>query len=466
MGARDVTGRSSWGHFRAPPTRPAQIRTDYQNDEEEEPFDGPQGGEMGGGTKERVRLGDVRPSEKNPRREFGDIAALARSIEATGGEPVNPMVLVRDGNVFRIVDGERRFRALSAIHGEDDMVDALVFDDYGDAAAVVAMVATDDKMRLTPEEQALGFQSMMALGVDEDVTAKAVGRDVDQVRRARRSLSLDLKPEQMNLDVLVLVGDEEFSDDERAELLAYGSTYSEVQWKAWQIRDRHDADQKRGAIRVAMPDCIEFHDELVPSEDMSYVCEVRSQKEASELSLEDGVDYHAYPEGTRRRTWKLYRRVGEGERAVSAKEAKAAAEREERDRKLGLMGTMRWLMMEFVCDAMRDSSPMEALPMTCAKVMEARRSIGGAKYSMDFVCLEREGDIQACEPSPYEVVMWLDREVGGTDFWWNTPWAGEGYASSAKRTVALVWDALVTDGWVPPKGIAEVRDACGKVEDK
>lgn len=62
-------------------------------------------------TRERVSLADIRPSKENPRSDFGDIAALADSIRATGNEPVNPPVVVRDGNVYRIVDGERRYRA-------------------------------------------------------------------------------------------------------------------------------------------------------------------------------------------------------------------------------------------------------------------------------------------------------------------------------------------------------------------
>lgn len=36
--------------------------------------------------KRQVRLGDIRPSGQNPREDFGDIGALARSIEATGGD--------------------------------------------------------------------------------------------------------------------------------------------------------------------------------------------------------------------------------------------------------------------------------------------------------------------------------------------------------------------------------------------
>ena len=95
--------------------------------------------------KRQVRLGDIRPSEQNPREDFGDIGALARSIEATGGEPLNPPVVVADGNVYRIVDGERRYRALSSIYGEDREVSALVAESMDEANELVAMLATDDE---------------------------------------------------------------------------------------------------------------------------------------------------------------------------------------------------------------------------------------------------------------------------------------------------------------------------------
>lgn len=108
--------------------------------------------------KKSVRLGDIRPSEQNPREDFGDIGALARSIEATGGEPLNPPVVVADGNVYRIVDGERRYRALSSIYGEDREVSALVADTMDEANELVAMLATDDKRQLTEAERARGVQ--------------------------------------------------------------------------------------------------------------------------------------------------------------------------------------------------------------------------------------------------------------------------------------------------------------------
>lgn len=136
--------------------------------------------------KRQVRLGDIRPSEQNPREDFGDIGALARSIEATGGEPLNPPVVVADGNVYRIVDGERRYRALSSLYGEDREVSALVADTMDEANELVAMLATDDKIQLTEAERARGVQQMLVLGVDEQRIERASRATAGQIRAARK----------------------------------------------------------------------------------------------------------------------------------------------------------------------------------------------------------------------------------------------------------------------------------------
>lgn len=136
--------------------------------------------------KKAVRLGDIRPSGQNPREDFGDIGALARSIEATDHEPLNPPVVVADGNVYRIVDGERRYRALSSIYGEDREVSALVADTMDEANELVAMLATDDKRQLTEAERARGVQQMLVLGIDEQRIERASRATAGQIRAARR----------------------------------------------------------------------------------------------------------------------------------------------------------------------------------------------------------------------------------------------------------------------------------------
>ena len=137
--------------------------------------------------KRRVALSAIRPSGQNPREDFGDIAALARAIEATGGEPVNPPVVVADGNVYRIVDGERSYRALKALYPEGEReVAVLCAAGMDEANELTAMLATDDKERLTDAERARGVQQMLVLGVDEQRIERASRATAVQVRAAKR----------------------------------------------------------------------------------------------------------------------------------------------------------------------------------------------------------------------------------------------------------------------------------------
>ena len=428
---------------------------------------------MDGGFKAYVRLGDVRPSEANPRKDFGDIDALARSLEATGGEPVNPIVLVRDGNVYRIVDGERRYRALCKIHDEDERVGALVFNDYGDASALVAMLATDDKMRLAPEEQAVGFQQMMVLDVDEDVAAKALGRDVDQVRRARRSLKAASAVEQskFDLDTLIIAGDEEFTDEERETIISAGKVkggWGTPESAAADIRRQHKAMQKLDSLKR---DGIVYHDEVLyePAGWVS-VATCRNAKEADAVDVGTEGTLHAWwnqkfpaPSG-----WSIYRKMTEDEldQAQSVKDEQKK-ETLEHERQMNLCRLADEEMMGWLLDSiMPETDLMAELPATCAAVIGSRKEISPDRYGMDEIMVAREGDVVGSAPSLYEVVAWLDRSSINVKSWYSTPF----YTSTlswdkSEKVLARAWDALVADGWEPMESILEVREACGKVEE-
>ena len=85
-----------------------------------------------------VSVEDVFPDEKNPRKDFGDIAALAESCMLNAlnpGEPVNPIVVVADGGIYRIVDGERRFKAIK--RNRLNRCHAIVCDDVDEANAAL-----------------------------------------------------------------------------------------------------------------------------------------------------------------------------------------------------------------------------------------------------------------------------------------------------------------------------------------
>lgn len=196
-----------------------------------------------GPVHERVPLSSIRPSGQNPRRDFGDIEALADAIRATGGEPVNPPVVVRDGNVRRIVDGERRYRALRRIYkGETDReVSVISYDDMGEASECVAMLATDDKRRLDDAERARGVQQMLVLGVDEERIERSSRATREQIAAARKVGGLAPEGEQPTLDQMLAAS--RLPEADAAAVMAAGSR--------WRFEEAEARERMRRADRAA-----------------------------------------------------------------------------------------------------------------------------------------------------------------------------------------------------------------------
>lgn len=197
-------------------------------------------------SKCKVALRDIVPSETNPRGDFGDIAALAETIRATGGEPVNPPVLVRDGNICRIVDGERRYRALCEIYGEESEreVDAIVYDTLDEANELVAMLATDDKKPLTEAEVSRGVQQMLVLGVDTERAARASRAPRGKVAAMRMMAGRAPRGVQITLDQALAAS--ELPDGDAEAVLAAGRSW---RWEVSKIKDRI-AGEERVAKRL------------------------------------------------------------------------------------------------------------------------------------------------------------------------------------------------------------------------
>lgn len=197
----------------------------------------------------RVPLADIRPSDLNPRRDMGDIAALAASIEATGGEPVNPPVVARDGNVWRIVDGERRYRALKELAGGDGgrEVAVLAVEGMDAASEAVAMLATDDKRRLDETELSGGVQTMLALGVDEERIERASRATRGQIVAARMMAPLVPEGAQVTLDQMLAAS--ELPGEQAAEVLGAGSSW---RYKVSEIKEAERAAERERKIRRAV----------------------------------------------------------------------------------------------------------------------------------------------------------------------------------------------------------------------
>lgn len=181
----------------------------------------------------KAPLRDVWPDPNNPRRDFGDIDALAETFAINPerpGEPLNPPVVVRHGHaartgepMYRLVDGERRFRAMRRLHDDAYEASFVLCDGLDEADRAVAMLATDDKARLTDEERSRGVQRMLVLDVPYEKVEKAARLPRGAAAKAKLGAALAGEAAgQMSLERLMAMCEFEGDPDALAELRACG----------------------------------------------------------------------------------------------------------------------------------------------------------------------------------------------------------------------------------------------------
>ena len=355
--------------------------------------------------KRQVRLGDIRPSGQNPREDFGDIGALARSIEATGGEPLNPPVVVADGNVYRIVDGERRYRALSSIYGEDREVSALVGDTMDEANELVAMLATDDKRQLTEAERARGVQQMLVLGVDEQRIERASRATAGQIRAARRLRGRIDAGAQVTLDQLEAAS--AFDDEKDIEaVLAAGEGWA---GKADSIRRRVEREESIAEDYDALGDAgIPVVKEV--SKDFAYVYWANLGAVAEKLK---GIDVTGFVAVRKNSYWELYR-PDDGSGAEPEKTEEEIRAEQEVEREKAALEELYRSLIGFVSSG--------AFAMSKDLMMHVRvgredppallAAMGGDsnpenEERFGLVRDEFDRNLKACKPNEYEAGCWL-----------------------------------------------------------
>jgi ParB-like chromosome segregation protein Spo0J len=200
-----------------------------------------------------VKAEDVYPSGMNPRSDFGDLEGLNASFEFNTerpGEPFNPPVVVADGGIYRLIDGERRYRAMTKV-GKRKEFTALVCDSMEEADVVAAALATDDKKGLTEIERSRGVQQMLLLGVDPIKVDKASRRRGSMhVKRAMSVLGDDIN--ELTFDQLLAV--DEFRDNEDAINEILDATPSKANTVIEQLRKQREREENNNAALQALYD--------------------------------------------------------------------------------------------------------------------------------------------------------------------------------------------------------------------
>jgi ParB family chromosome partitioning protein len=143
-----------------------------------------------------VDVEDLKPNSLQPRQDFDEdaIAELAQSIKETG--ILQPLVVVPEGNHYKIVVGERRWRAAQKIGLTK--VPAIVRQLTEVEQIEASLVENLQRKDLNPIEVALAYQKLTKeLNYTQDAVAEKVGKDRTSVANFIRLLKLPPEIQKM-----------------------------------------------------------------------------------------------------------------------------------------------------------------------------------------------------------------------------------------------------------------------------
>ena len=142
-----------------------------------------------------IDLDLLRPNKFQPRLLFDDdrLDELARSIQSNG--VIQPILARRQGGVYEIIAGERRWRA--AQRAGLLRVPVVVRDVPDDKLLEVALIENIQRENLNPIDEAHGYQRLGdEFGLTQEQIANAVGKDRSSVANYLRLLKLPVEVQQ------------------------------------------------------------------------------------------------------------------------------------------------------------------------------------------------------------------------------------------------------------------------------
>lgn len=143
-----------------------------------------------------MRISLIEPNKNQPRKTFDKekIDALAQSIKEHG--VIQPLVVVKNGDMYSIVAGERRWRAAKAAGIFE--VPVVIRDYTSRELTEIALIENIQREDLNPIEEALGYKSLMEdFNLTQDEVSQRIGKSRSAVANSVRLLSLDERVQKM-----------------------------------------------------------------------------------------------------------------------------------------------------------------------------------------------------------------------------------------------------------------------------
>lgn len=139
-----------------------------------------------------IRISEIEPNKEQPRKLFDDdsLTELAESIKEHG--VIQPIIVVKKQGFYRIVAGERRWRA-AKIAGLNKI--PVIIKEYDDKkVSEIALIENIQREGLNPIEEAEGINDLMTKhGITQENIAKIISKSRPYVTNSLRLLKLPEK---------------------------------------------------------------------------------------------------------------------------------------------------------------------------------------------------------------------------------------------------------------------------------
>ena len=150
-------------------------------------------------------VNEIEPNRDQPRKQFDaeKIEALAESIKEHG--VVQPLIVTKEDGYYRIVAGERRWRAAKKAGLKE--VPVVIREYSAQEAEEIALIENLQREDLNPIEEALGYKQLMdKFSLTQETVAQKIGKSRSGIANALRLLALPEKTMKMVQDGVLSVG--------------------------------------------------------------------------------------------------------------------------------------------------------------------------------------------------------------------------------------------------------------------
>lgn len=147
-----------------------------------------------------MKITSIEPNKNQPRKHFDKekIEALSQSIKENG--LIQPIIVTKsDNNMYKIVAGERRWRAAKKAGLKE--IPVVIRKYTNEQIAEIALIENLQREDLNPVEEALGYSSLIEeFKMTQEEISQRIGKSRSAIANSLRLLSLDKEIQQLLIE--------------------------------------------------------------------------------------------------------------------------------------------------------------------------------------------------------------------------------------------------------------------------